>query len=77
MPELDIEVLAPFLERSACLPHMLDHIKDLSSQLKDKNVLLSRYTKAKPSKDVAPKTQEDAKVDDSASFMDRLNNMKF
>ena len=59
------------------LPHMLDHIKDLSSQLKDKNVLLSRYTKAKPSKDVAPKTQEDVKVDDGASFMDRLNNMKF
>lgn len=59
------------------LPHMLDHIKDLSSQLKDKNVLLSRYTKAKPSKEVAPKTQEDVKVDDGASFMDRLNNMKF
>lgn len=59
------------------MPHMLDHIKHLSSQLKDKNVLLSRYTKAKPSKDVAPKTSEDKKVDDTASFLDRLNTLKF
>lgn len=59
------------------MPHLLDHIGDLTSQLKDKNVLLSRYTKAKPTKDLAPKTTEDKKVDDSSSFMDRLNNLKF
>lgn len=58
------------------LPYILDHVKDLSTQIKEKNVLLARYTKAKPSNAVKP-TQAEPKQDSGGTFMDRLNNLKF
>lgn len=58
------------------LPTVLDSYKELAAQLKEKNVLLSRYTKAKPTQDLASTTTAKAK-DDNASFLDRLNSMDF
>lgn len=59
------------------LPYMLDHIKDISTQLKEKNVLLARYTKAKPTKEVSATPVEKPAANDNASFMDRLNNLSW
>jgi hypothetical protein len=59
------------------LPSVLEQVSELSAQLKEKNSLLQRMTKAKPkvSTPTAPPTTKGK--DEGDTFMDRLSKLEF
>lgn len=59
------------------LPSVLEQVSSLSKELKEKNLLLSRMTKAKPKVSTPSSPTQKSDSNDSDTFMDRLAKFEF